>query len=447
MKLKRKQRQVISILVFIFIVVGIIALIKTKFIDNTSTQKVSSVDKKNSTVKKDEKKDEKSEDNKKTKKDIKKKLNLILKETIMDTSKYKAVFTDDDIYISIEDIVGLLGGTLQWNSETDRYIINCLGTHSVIDVKTKKITNARDEMVDISIVGGDSDRKVSFYSVMKSFDYDVSKLYSSDYYWARPVNYDRMPVEIAKKFNDKIGIKIENYASKYRRERVEYEAKHPDKKEEYKMREIDGDRVIYLTFDDGPNEYTESIMDTLKHYDVNGTFFFTGKNIKDDKDMKDLVKKVYDNGNSIGLQGMTGREEVLYSTPDKFLEEMSTEEEMIRNIIDVPVKLIRPIYGSYPRMTNAYREIAIENGYRIWDWEADPGDASVSYVEPSEIYEKAMKSVPEEGTLIILMHCRKDNALALPYILESLKENGYTFDIITDDLYPYNFWGDKRTET
>lgn len=437
---------------------GIITLIRNTFFsetstDNNGTQKVSSVDKKNSsannTAKKEEssKEDKKSEDDKKTKKDTKKKLNLILRETILDTSKYKAVFTDDDIYISIEDIVGLLGGTLQWNSETDRYIVNCLGTHSVIDVKSKKITNARDEMVDISIVGGESDRKVSFYSVMKSFDYDVSKLYSSDYYWARPVNYDKMPVEIAQKFNDKIGIKIENYASKYRRERVEYEAKHPDKKEDYKMREIEGDKVIYLTFDDGPNEYTESILETLNHYDVNGTFFFTGKNIKDNPDMSDLVKKVYSDGNSIGLQGMTGREEVLYSSPEKFLEEMSSEEELIKNIIDVPVKLIRPIYGSYPRMTSAYRETAIENGYRIWDWEADPGDASVSYVEPSDIYEKVMQSVPSEGTLIILMHSRKDNALALPYILESLKENGYTFDIITDDLYPYNFWGDTRTET
>lgn len=41
--------------------------------------------------------------------------------------------------------------------------------------------------------------------------------------------------------------------------------------------------MVYLTFDDGPNQYTPKLLDVLKRYDVKATFFILGKKIKGTK--------------------------------------------------------------------------------------------------------------------------------------------------------------------
>ena len=36
-------------------------------------------------------------------------------------------------------------------------------------------------------------------------------------------------------------------------------------------------KVVYLTFDDGPSKNTKAVLRILKHYDVHATFFVTGQ--------------------------------------------------------------------------------------------------------------------------------------------------------------------------
>jgi peptidoglycan-N-acetylglucosamine deacetylase len=57
-------------------------------------------------------------------------------------------------------------------------------------------------------------------------------------------------------------------------------------------------KVIYLTFDDGPEpEITEFVLCTLKKYNARATFFCTGKNIEKHPE---LLKLIDDEGNAIG---------------------------------------------------------------------------------------------------------------------------------------------------
>jgi len=39
-------------------------------------------------------------------------------------------------------------------------------------------------------------------------------------------------------------------------------------------------KVVYLTFDDGPSKWTEDFLDVLKEYGVQGTFFMQGIHLK-----------------------------------------------------------------------------------------------------------------------------------------------------------------------
>ena len=69
---------------------------------------------------------------------------------------------------------------------------------------------------------------------------------------------------------------------------LEYEIDQEEKTQE---------KIIYLTFDDGPGEYTEQLFDILDHYDVKVTFFVTNQ----EPEYQDLIGEAYRRGHTIGL--------------------------------------------------------------------------------------------------------------------------------------------------
>lgn len=58
------------------------------------------------------------------------------------------------------------------------------------------------------------------------------------------------------------------------------------------------DKVIYLTFDDGPNSYcTPKVLDLLKKYNAKASFFVIGNNIKNNVH---ILKRIKGEGHAIG---------------------------------------------------------------------------------------------------------------------------------------------------
>lgn len=423
MLLNKRYRRIITLLVIVLIAILAITAIRKAIIKYQNNKKVTKIERQIDKIK------------------SKERFNLIIKDKIIDTSDFKTIMTNDDIYISTEEVTKLLNGSGQWNSETGKYILNCFNRYSIIDTKNRKIENSKGAKKNIRIVGRGKNKRISFLDIMDSFDYKTTRLYDTQYYWSRPLDYEIMPIEIADKYKDVIGFKLDNYKSKYIRERKEFEERFPEKKKETKMREIPSKKTIYITINDGPDQYTEDIVDALKRSKINATFFFTGRNMKKNKE---LVQKVYGSGNSIGIQGMTGRSEIVYSSIESFINEMESGEKELEDIININSKLIRPIYGSYPNMTKGYRDIAIKNGYRIWDWNID---ATKFGTDPEVVCNYILDNIKENKVNIILFESNKHVSETISFIVKELKEKrNYNFDIITEDLYPRNFWNDQRIE-
>lgn len=57
-------------------------------------------------------------------------------------------------------------------------------------------------------------------------------------------------------------------------------------------------KKVYLTFDDGPSENTDQILEILDQYDVKATFFVIGK---EDKASKKRYQKIYESGHTLGM--------------------------------------------------------------------------------------------------------------------------------------------------
>lgn len=123
---------------------------------------------------------------------------------------------------------------------------------------------------------------------------------------------------------------------------------------------------------------------------------------------------------------------------------MNQCNELVKSVIGVKTRLVRPPYGSKPHLTEEFRSAAIENGYRIWDWNIDSGD-TVGNRGHVGVYNYTINQASRfEGPVIILFHDKVNTAQALSSIMEYLSGRGYRFEAITEELMSYNFWGDKR---
>ncbi|MFY4774175.1 polysaccharide deacetylase family protein [Metabacillus sp. RGM 3146] len=80
-------------------------------------------------------------------------------------------------------------------------------------------------------------------------------------------------------------------------------------------------RQIYLTFDDGPSPTTGKLLDILKKHRTKATFFMLEPNRKKHKDM---VKRLYAEGNGMGLHGVTHNPKAFYRSPSSVVGEMKT---------------------------------------------------------------------------------------------------------------------------
>ena len=81
------------------------------------------------------------------------------------------------------------------------------------------------------------------------------------------------------------------------------------------------DRVAYLTFDDGPSEYTGEILDILDYYDVKATFFVIYH-----KDMADKYKAIVDRGHTIALHTYSHNYKKVYSSEEAFFNEITAQQ-------------------------------------------------------------------------------------------------------------------------
>lgn len=142
----------------------------------------------------------------------------------------------------------------------------------------------------------------------------------------------------------------------------------------YNLRE-DGQKVAYLTFDDGPSlDVTTRILDTLKSEGIYGSFFVVGYKVEQNPD---VLKRIYNEGHYIANHGYSHKYSQVYKSCESVLEEYQKCEETIRNVLQIPeyeTHLFRFPGGSAGGPYNSIKKSAIsllkEKNIGIIDWNA-----------------------------------------------------------------------------
>ena len=198
--------------------------------------------------------------------------------------------------------------------------------------------------------------------------------------------------------------------------------------------EIKNNKEIYLTFDDGPaGKITENVLDILKNENIHATFFLIGDQIQN---QEDLVKRIYEEGHSIGLHSMSHKKNNLYSSNEQFLKEMLETQELINSIIGIKPNIIRFPFGcnnNTYHLCQSMIDLLHKNNLKIYDWNVDSGDGANHSATPSTFIKN---SKSDKDKVILLMHCgyiSKNSVKALPQIIKNYKDKGYQFKVINED--------------
>ncbi|MEK5185328.1 polysaccharide deacetylase family protein [Solibacillus sp. FSL W7-1324] len=185
------------------------------------------------------------------------------------------------------------------------------------------------------------------------------------------------------------------------------------------------EKVIALTFDDGPTKNVDQLLPLLDKYNAKATFFLIGNEIEKHPEE---AKKLFDAGHQIGNHTYSHKRMVLKS-PSFIKEEIEKTDELIRSIGYTEEIDFRPPYGKkfigLPYYLNKHNKETIM-------WSLDP---ETYYTSVNEKISYVMENI-EPGSIILLhpMYDQTGEILqVVETILKELTNEGYRF-VTVDEL-------------
>ncbi len=181
------------------------------------------------------------------------------------------------------------------------------------------------------------------------------------------------------------------------------------------------EKVIYLTFDDGPNMATTAfILETLKQYNAKGTFFCIGKNVEAHKE---LFEQIRQNGHLVGNHTnhhLNGWEE----TSHTYVNDIIQADRIIKS------HFFRPPYG---RMRKKQEKLLLQRkpSFKIVMWSVLSGDFD-QQITGEKCWENIQKHT-KEGDIIVFHDSDKAQErlrYTLPKTLEYFSRLGFRFDVL-----------------
>ncbi len=200
------------------------------------------------------------------------------------------------------------------------------------------------------------------------------------------------------------------------------------------------EKVVYLTFDDGPSQNTKKILDVLNQYNVKATFFVTGAN----QNYYHLIKEAHDQGHTIGLHTFSHSYASVYSSTDAYFDDLGKIASIVQEQIGYIPPYVRFPGGSSNTISAKYTKgimselshMLHQQGYEYYDWNISSGDADGDHVPVEELVKQSTSTNTKKA--MILFHdtnAKKTTIEALPIIIEHYLNKGYRFEAIQENSF------------
>jgi len=180
---------------------------------------------------------------------------------------------------------------------------------------------------------------------------------------------------------------------------------------------------VALTFDDGPGESTERLLDGLKERNAKATFFVVGENVEE---YPDTLQRMKEEGHLIGNHTYTHVQMNMLSCEGAIAEVKKTSD-LIESIVGEGTGYLRPPYGE------CTKQMKQELDMFIVLWDVDPLDWSIQ--NEDEVVNRVLKDV-EDGDIILLHDIFDTSVGAAIRIVDALQKEGYEFVTVEELMFP-----------
>lgn len=189
------------------------------------------------------------------------------------------------------------------------------------------------------------------------------------------------------------------------------------------------EKVVALTFDDGPTEKTDEILSILEAEGVKATFFLTGQEMERHPE---LANKLVFAGHEIGNHSYSHKR-MVFRSPAFVRREIERTDEIIRSLGYTGPIPFRPPYGRKLLVLPHYLK---EQERKTIMWNVEPEDVPEIRQDPQRIADYTVEQA-KPGS-IILLHVmypgREATMQSVQGIISGLRAKGYEFRTVSELL-------------
>lgn len=186
------------------------------------------------------------------------------------------------------------------------------------------------------------------------------------------------------------------------------------------------EKVVYLTFDDGPKKATPELLAILDELEVPATFFLLGLQARA---FPEYTRMIFERGDTIachtmdhssgGIKDEPAQLELVFRRFIKEMHEILGDESYTTDLFRFPGGS-----SSYPYPT---KKKVTDLGWSWFDWNAMTRD-TYEDMDAKAVFSSVRKTTNGRDVVILLAHDGKKNTrLALPEIVQYYRDGGYTF--------------------
>lgn len=195
-------------------------------------------------------------------------------------------------------------------------------------------------------------------------------------------------------------------------------------------------KVMYLTFDDGPSAYTRRLLDVLDQYSVKATFFVTGQSLA----YADMIGEAYRRGHTIALHTYS-HDYSIYNSAEDYYADLQKIQDVVVEQTGQEAKIVRFPGGTSNTTSRKHCEGIMsflaedleKKGYYYCDWNVSSGDGGGAF-EEATVIQNVMNFSAGIRKAIVLMHDTQSFSVdAVDDIILYAREQGYLLLPLTED--------------
>ncbi len=195
------------------------------------------------------------------------------------------------------------------------------------------------------------------------------------------------------------------------------------------------DKIVYLTFDDGPSANTGRLLDILKSCNVKATFFAIGTNYLSE------LKRVAEEGHTVGVHTYSHKAEIVYDSEKGFFEDMDDLQDYVEQYTGSRTKYMRFPFGSTNNrapsgMMETLRKSVGKKGYTYFDWDVSASDSGGNSKTADDVFYAVIEGIENcsKDKIVVLQHDPIGFSVdAVERIIQWGLANGYTFLPLDED--------------